>query len=365
MSTPLRAGDPTRLGDYELLGRLGAGGMGTVYLGRGRDGRRVAVKTIRAEFAWDSQLRGRFRSEVNRLRQVPPFCTAAVLDADADHDPPYLVVDYVSGPSLAQEIRQNGPLGPDLLPGVVIGVTAALAAIHGAGVVHRDLKPNNVLITFGSVKVIDFGIARPVDRTSYHTASGQMIGTVEYMAPESFDTTAGGPVTSAADIFAWGVLVTFAATGRTPFTGDTPPATALRIATQPPDLSDLTGVLRDLVGRALAKRPEDRPTARELLETLLGTAPAPVARRRPLPPHPARPGPMPPPVGRAPTPPPGSGPPRAEKRSHTVAFVVLMVLTGLLGIVLTATVLWVVDDWLNTAGPAFSTAVPADSTRSP
>jgi serine/threonine protein kinase len=114
-------------------------------------------------------LRGRFRSEVNRLRQVPPFCTAAVLDADPEHDPPYLVVEYVSGPSLAAQVRQNGPLGPDLLPGVTIGVTAALAAIHGAGVVHRDLKPNNVLLTLGGVKVIDFGIARPVDRTSQHT----------------------------------------------------------------------------------------------------------------------------------------------------------------------------------------------------
>ncbi|GLY98677.1 serine/threonine protein kinase [Actinoplanes sp. NBRC 103695] len=275
MSTPLRTGDPARLGEYELLSRLGSGGMGTVYLGRGRDGRRVAVKTLRTEYAWNSELRGRFRSEVNRLRQVPPFCTAAVLDADPDHEPPYLVVEYVSGPSLADEIRENGPLGPDLLHSVTIGVTAALSAIHGAGVVHRDFKPSNVLITLGSVKVIDFGIARPLDLTSEHTLTGQLVGTVAYMAPECFDTTAGSPVTPAADIFAWGVLVAFAATGRTPFAADSAPATAMRIATQPPDLSGLSGQLRELVSRALEKNPADRPTARELLDTLLGTARTP------------------------------------------------------------------------------------------
>ncbi|MEV7628065.1 serine/threonine-protein kinase [Actinoplanes sp. NPDC089786] len=341
MSTPLRTSDPTRLGDYELLGRLGAGGMGTVYLGRGADGRRVAVKTLRHEYAWDAVLRGRFRSEVNRLRQVPPFCTAAVLDADPDHEPPYLVVEYVSGPSLADEIRKNGPLGPDLLPGVIIGVTTALAAIHGAGVVHRDVKPTNVLLTLGGVKVIDFGIARPIDLTSEHTLTGQLVGTVEYMAPECFDTV-GSAVSPAADIFAWGVLVAYAATGRTPFTAGTAAATAVRIATQPPDLGALSGRLRDLVGRALAKRPTDRPTARELLDTLLGTAP--VAARPPVsrPVPPAIPRPRPPQLQR-PTPRPAV----RENPRHTRVFVVLMVLTGLLGTILTLTLLWVLDDFIS------------------
>ncbi|GAA3942810.1 serine/threonine-protein kinase [Actinoplanes auranticolor] len=345
MITPLRVGDPTRLGGYELVGRLGTGGMGTVYLGRGHNGQRVAVKTIRTEYAWDDTLRGRFRSEVNRLRQVPSFCTAAVLDADSDHDPPYLVVDYVSGPSLAAEVQQNGPLSPDSLPGVIIGATAALVAIHQAGVVHRDLKPDNVLITLGSIKIIDFGVARSLDHTSQHTASGQMIGTVQYMAPESFDTTAGGPVTAAADIFAWGVLVTYAATGRTPFTANTPPATALRIATQPPDLTGLTGVLRGLVVQALSKRPEDRPTARQLLETLLGITPAPVPRphRTPLPP--SRPRSTLPPASPRPAPSlPTPVPPSGEKRSHTVAFIILMVLTGLLGVTLTSVLFYLVDN---------------------
>ena len=375
MSTPLRTGDPARLGEYELLSRLGAGGMGAVYLGRGRDGRRVAVKTLRTEYAWNGELRGRFRSEVNRLRQVPPFCTAAVLDADPDHDPPYLVVEYVSGPSLADEIRENGPLGPDLLHSVTIGVTAALSAIHGAGVVHRDFKPNNVLITLGSVKVIDFGIARPLDLTSEHTLTGQLVGTVAYMAPECFDTTAGSPVTPAADIFAWGVLVAFAATGRTPFAADSAPATAMRIATQPPDLSGLSGQLRELVSRALEKRPADRPTARELLDALLGTAEAPprtaappdsanappATTRAPLSPAKAPPGPaiMPPGTAnalpgaaRAPQPmsprPQLMPPPRsvtaARKPGYSRAFVVLMVLTGLLGTILTTTLYFLWED---------------------
>jgi serine/threonine protein kinase len=345
MITPLRTGDPTRLGDYELVGRLGAGGMGTVYLGRGHNGRRVAVKTIRTEYAWDSTLRGRFRSEVNRLRQVPSFCTAAVLDADSDHDPPYLVVDYVSGPSLAAEVQQNGPLSSDSLPGVIIGVTSALVAIHQAGVVHRDLKPDNVLITLGSIKIIDFGVARSLDHTSQHTASGQMIGTVQYMAPESFDTTAGGPVTAAADIFAWGVLVTYAATGRTPFTANTPPATALRIATQPPDLTGLTGVLRDLVAQALTKRPEDRPSARQLLETLLGIAPVPFPRPHLMPLPPSSPRSTLPAARPRPTPSlPAPVRPSGEKRSHTVAFVILMVLTGLLGVILTSVLFYLVDN---------------------
>ncbi|WP_369819737.1 serine/threonine-protein kinase [Actinoplanes sp. TFC3] len=226
--------------------------MGTVYLGRARDGRRVAIKVIRQDLSWDDELRGRFRSEVNRVRQVPSFSTAAVLDADPDHDPPYLVVEYVDGPSLATVVRERGPLSSDALHSMAIGISTALVAIHGAGVIHRDLKPGNVLFALGGVKVIDFGIARPLEVTSQHTRTDQMVGTVAYMAPERFDTDSAGPVTPAADIFAWGVVVMFAATGRTPFGAESAPATAMRILTQEPDLTGLTAPLRTLVASALA-----------------------------------------------------------------------------------------------------------------
>ncbi|MFC8846742.1 MULTISPECIES: serine/threonine protein kinase [unclassified Micromonospora] len=272
MNDGLRPGDPTRLGDYDLLGRLGDGGMGSVFLARSPQGRRVAVKVVRPELSHDDEFRARFRSEVNRARQVPPFCTAEVLDADPGHDPPYLVVEYVEGPSLAQVLREQGPLGAAQLHSIAVGVATALTAIHGAGVIHRDLKPANVLVAPGGIKVIDFGIARAFEATSQHTRTNQMVGTVSYMAPERFDTSSGRPVGPAADIFAWGALVAHAATGRNPFGGDSATSIAMRILTQPPDLAGLGGPLRELVSRALEKDPVARPTARELLDGLLTAA---------------------------------------------------------------------------------------------
>jgi predicted Ser/Thr protein kinase len=248
--------------------RLGEGGMGAVFLARDPAGREVAVKIIRPEFAAEDEFRARFRSEVNRARQVPPFCTAEVLDADPDHVTPYLVVEYVDGPSLAEVVTQRGPLAAGALHSVAVGVATALTAIHGAGVIHRDLKPRNVLFALGGPKVIDFGIARAMEPTSQHTRTDQMVGTVAYMAPERFDGR-NRPTGAASDIFAWGAVVTYAATGRTPFTGDSPMATAARILTQEPDLTGLTGPLHDLVARALAKEPDDRPTARDLLDALV------------------------------------------------------------------------------------------------
>ncbi|WP_433729215.1 serine/threonine-protein kinase [Actinoplanes sp. CA-051413] len=269
MTDPLLPGDPAELGGYRLLGRLGQGGMGAVYLGRDAGGRLVAVKMIRPEYANDTEFRGRFRSEVNRARQVPPFCTAEVLDADPDHPTPYLVVEYVDGPSLAEVIAEHGPLGGGSLHSVAVGVATALAAIHGAGVIHRDLKPANVLFALGTPKVIDFGIARAFEVTSQHTRTDQMVGTVAYMAPERFDTDHRGVVGPAADVFAWGAVVAYAGTGRTPFRADSPAATAARILTQPPELSGLPEALRRVVARTLAKDPVERPTAHELLDLLL------------------------------------------------------------------------------------------------
>ncbi|MFI5898163.1 serine/threonine-protein kinase [Actinoplanes sp. NPDC051513] len=278
---PLRPYDPRTLGTYEIVGRLGEGGMGTVYLARTAGGVLVAVKMVRADLAPDDEFRRRFRSEVASARLVPPFCTAEVLDADPDHDRPYLVVEYVDGPTLAHVVEERGPLTSANLHSVAIGVATALTAIHGAGVIHRDLKPRNVLLAPGSPKVIDFGIARAMEATGGNTAGGQMVGTVAYMAPERFGD-GDEPLTPAADIFAWGGVVAYAGTGRTPFAADSPPATAARILTQPPDLSGLTGPLRDLVGRALEKEPANRPSARELLDLLISGPSRPAAAKAAL-----------------------------------------------------------------------------------
>ncbi|MFI7540734.1 serine/threonine protein kinase [Actinoplanes sp. NPDC049599] len=280
--SPLRRGDPERLGEYWLTGRLGSGGMGVVYLATDRDDNFVAIKLVHATLVNDPEFRGRFRSEVERARQVPSFCTAEVLDADLDHNPPYLVVEYVDGPSLGEVVEERGPLREAALHSLAVGVATALTGIHGAGVIHRDLKPDNVLLAPGSPKVIDFGIARAFEATSQHTRTDQMVGTVAYMAPERFSSEPGTPLTAAADVFAWGCVVAYAGTGQTPFHGDSPPATAARILTQPPHLNGLPESLREIVALSLSKDPEERPTARELLDMLLGDRPGPrlAARQR-------------------------------------------------------------------------------------
>ncbi|WP_092541810.1 serine/threonine protein kinase [Actinoplanes derwentensis] len=271
MADPLRSTDPRTIGRYRTLKRLGQGGMGSVFLAEDPAGRLVAVKVIRPEFAHEPEFRARFRSEVNRAREVPPFCTAEVLDADPDHVTPYLVVEYVDGPSLAEVVAEQGALTGGSLHGVAVGVGAALAAIHGAGVIHRDLKPRNVLFALGTPKVIDFGIARPLEPTSFHTRAEEVVGTLAYMAPERLDPETDRLLTPAVDVFAWGAVVTYAGTGRSPFAGDSPAVTAARILTQPPRLHDLPPYLAELVIAALEKEPENRPTATELLDRLLVT----------------------------------------------------------------------------------------------
>ncbi|HZM77839.1 MAG TPA: serine/threonine-protein kinase [Candidatus Limnocylindrales bacterium] len=266
---PLRRSDPTQLGRYTLLKRLGEGGMGSVYLAQAPEGLLVALKVIRRDLASDPDFRRRFRGEVTAVRRVPAFCTAEVLDADPEHDPPYLVVEFVDGPSLSDVVNDRGPLGDANVHGLAIGVATALTGIHGAGVIHRDLKPSNVLLALGSAKVIDFGIARlgdPMESTA--TDPNQLIGSIPYMAPERLDPKRVTALTAASDIFSWGAVVVYAATGRPPF-GEGGVEAAARILTQPPDLTGVKGPLRELVERALAKEPGVRPSARALLDRLV------------------------------------------------------------------------------------------------
>ena len=280
---PKEPGDPRRLGSYELLGRLGQGGMGVVHLGRQRRGGRLAaVKALRPELAGDPGFAARFRREVEAARRVDSPRVARVLDAEPDGPRPWLATEYVDGPTLAAAVEAGGPLAGERLAGFAAGVAEALAAIHAAGVVHRDLKPGNVLLdgpdlggsTGLGVKVIDFGIAWAADATM--TRSGLRFGTPSWMAPERLRDQPAGP---AADVFAWGALVAFAATGRHPFGGGPPEAVAYRILHDPPDLTGVPASLRPLVETALARDPAARPSATRLA-TVLAAASSPT---RPLP----------------------------------------------------------------------------------
>ncbi|REE98492.1 serine/threonine-protein kinase [Thermomonospora umbrina] len=268
---PLRAGDPRRLGDYRLEGRLGAGGQGAVYLGTAPDGRLVAVKLLHAEQTEDPRARERFVREARAAMRVARFCTAQVLDADVAGDLPYLVSEYVPGPSLYRLVAERGPITGAALDRLAIGVVTALVAIHRAGIVHRDLKPGNVLIAADGPRVIDFGIAKDLDGEA--TTSSRIVGTPAYMSPEQL---AGGPVTPAVDVFAWGAMIAYVATGQAPFGSDTIPLVVNRIINAEPELSGLPEPMRSLVADCLAKDAARRPTARQILLRLLGQEDEPV-----------------------------------------------------------------------------------------
>ncbi|XRQ12437.1 serine/threonine-protein kinase [Actinomadura welshii] len=263
----LRPEDPERLGPYRLVGRLGRGGMGTVYLGEDGAGRRVAVKVINRELAGEGTFRERFRREVTAARQVRRFCTAPVMDAELDNDPLYVVTEYIEGPSLESAVAERGPLPGSDLEGLAVGVATALAAIHGAGIVHRDLKPANVLLSSTGPRVIDFGIARALDATDGPTRTGQFVGTPNYLPPELLR---GEQVTPASDVFSWGCVVAYAGTGRAPFAGSTVPEIFYRVAHDEPRLDGLDPGLRDVVAAALDKDPRNRPSVQDLLGRLVG-----------------------------------------------------------------------------------------------
>ncbi|GAA4988714.1 hypothetical protein GCM10023334_121960 [Nonomuraea thailandensis] len=257
----LRDGDPGQVGPYTLLGRLGEGGMGVVYLARDPAGTRVAVKLLHARMDAHPDFRRRFAREVAAAQRVARFCTAPVLDADVEGRLAYLVTEYVEGPSLKEAVDVSGPLRGSALDGLAASMAMALRAIHGAGVVHRDLKPSNVLLSQVGPKVIDFGIAWLADSE----ASSTVLGTPAYMSPEQVSGDAVGP---ASDIFSWGCTVAFAAAGAPPFGSGSVPALLLRIVHDPPSLNGLAGPLRDLVLASLSKNPASRPTAQTLMDHL-------------------------------------------------------------------------------------------------
>ena len=260
---PLRDTDPAQVGRYRLTARLGAGGMGVVYLGMARDGSLVAVKVLRPELTDDPEFRDRFGREVTNLTRVKGVCTVRVIEADTDSARPFMVTEYVSGPSLSEYVARYGPPGPDMMYGLATGLAEALTAIHTAGVVHRDLKPSNVILGHDGPKVIDFGIAQALDATSV-TRTGMMVGSAGFMAPEQVTGRAG----QAADIFAWAVTLTYAASGEMPFGTGSSDAILYRILHIEPDTSAVPDLLRPMVEAALAKDPQRRPRADELLARL-------------------------------------------------------------------------------------------------
>ncbi|WP_433384746.1 serine/threonine-protein kinase [Micromonospora sp. KLBMP9576] len=261
---PLWTHDPVTAGAYRLLGRLGAGGQGVVYLGEDDQGHQVAVKMINMDLR-DARTRAQFMKEIAAARRVVPFCTAQVLFADVDGERPYVVSEFIEGPTLHQHVRDDGPIAGNALHRLAVGTATALAAIHRSDVVHCDLKPDNVVLGRDGPRVIDFGIARAMGVTE--TVTSRVMGTTAYMAPERFRNDAVGPP---CDVFAWAGTIAFAAGGRPPFGNDSLFAVMHRVLNDPPDLPPLPPGLDELIRHCLAKEPADRPQAEQVLMRLLG-----------------------------------------------------------------------------------------------
>ncbi|MEU8828715.1 serine/threonine-protein kinase [Streptomyces sp. NPDC048636] len=264
--------DPEFAGQYRLEARLGSGGMGVVHLARSTSGRRLAVKVVHADYAQDPEFRARFRQEVAAARRVSGAFTAPVIDADPDDPRPWMATQYIPAPTLAEEVKRNGPLAAGEVVRLAAGLAEALRDIHRAGVVHRDLKPSNVLLAADGPKVIDFGISRPAD-SELRTETGQLIGTPPFMAPEQFQRPR--TVGPAADLFALGSVLVHAATGRGPFESESPYLVAYQVVHDEADLAGVPDELLPLVERCLAKNPRERPTPDALMTVLRARGGAP------------------------------------------------------------------------------------------
>ncbi|MDH6220371.1 protein kinase domain-containing protein [Streptomyces pseudovenezuelae] len=258
----LESDDPGSVGAYQLISRLGAGGMGRVYLGRSPGGRLVAVKVVHAELLRRPEFRSRFRREVQAARSVSGAFTAPVIDADPDAPLPWLVTSYIAGPSLEQAVAEQGPLTPPAVSALAAGLAEALVSIHAVHLIHRDLKPSNVLLAEDGPRVIDFGIVRSVEGDSL-TGTGLLAGSPGFMSPEQ---VAGAGITPASDVFCLGAVLAFAATGANPFGGGPTPALLYRVVHGEPDVDSIADpALRSLVSACLAKDPAARPTPHQIL----------------------------------------------------------------------------------------------------
>ncbi|MFD0341775.1 serine/threonine-protein kinase [Streptomyces sp. NPDC127117] len=256
---------PEYAGQYRLEARLGAGGMGVVHLARSASGLQLAVKVVHRQYAANPEFRARFRQEVGAARRVSGAFTAPVVDADPDAARPWMATLYVPGPTLADQVKRNGPMAPAELRRLTAGLAEALRDIHRAGVIHRDLKPSNVLLSDSGPKVIDFGISRPYD-SDLRTETGKLIGSPPYMAPEQFQRPR--EVGPAADVFALGAVLVHAATGRGPFDSDSPYIVAYQVVHDEADLAGVPADLAPLIGQCLTKDPAGRPTPDEIMTTL-------------------------------------------------------------------------------------------------
>jgi serine/threonine protein kinase len=259
----LEADDPSHIGRFRLLSRLGEGGMGRVYLGASPGNRKVAIKVVHPRHASDPEFRRRFSHEVAAARRVGGFHTAAVVAADPDANPPWMATAYIPGPSLDDAIGQNGPLGETGLRELGAALAEGLSAIHACDIIHRDLKPGNIILAEDGPRIIDFGIAKTADANTSLTASNVVIGTLRYMSPEQLD---GQPLTPQSDIFSLGAILAYAGTGHFPFGGSTILAIVAQILNHQPNLDPLTGDLRDVISDCLAREPSDRPSLAELLD---------------------------------------------------------------------------------------------------